>query len=89
MGTRNGPYKVDFPAGTVVRIPNRAALERFRAEWKLHHPLQVEQLDYAGVTASVVEVGFYHGGDELYSLKGVPGLWHGDLLAVSAASRDV
>lgn len=21
-------------------------------------------------------VGFYHGGDELYGLEGVPGLWH-------------
>jgi hypothetical protein len=83
MGARNGSYKADFPVGTVVRIPDRAALERFQAEWKLHNPLQVEQLDYAGATASVLKVGFYHGGDELYSLKDVPGLWHGDLFAVS------
>jgi hypothetical protein len=89
MGSRNGPYNADFPVGTTVRIPERAALEKFRATWKWHHPLQDEQLDYAGTTTAVTEVGFYHGGDELYSLKGVPGLWHGDLLSVSETQRDV
>jgi hypothetical protein len=24
----------------------------------------------------VQEVGFYHGGDVLYQLRGVPGTWH-------------
>jgi hypothetical protein len=36
-----------------------------------------EQLNYHGQIA-VIEPGggTYHGGDELYKLKGIPGLWH-------------
>jgi hypothetical protein len=30
----------------------------------------------AGCTARVRDVGFYHGGDALYHLEGVPGTWH-------------
>jgi hypothetical protein len=76
MGTRRGPYKEDFPTGTLVRINALPELERFRAEWKLHHPLQELQLAFAGRTACVKDLGFYHGGDELYWLDGVPGIWH-------------
>lgn len=76
MGILRGPLNEDFPKGSVVRIRSLAELERFRAEWKLHHPLQVGQLTFAGKTARVKEVSFYHGGDELYVLDGVPGIWH-------------
>jgi hypothetical protein len=76
MGARNGPYNADFPEGTVVRIAPRSDLERFMTVWKLHNPLQPSQLAYAGVTAHVIHVHYYHGGDELYSLDCVPGLWH-------------
>ena len=76
MGTRNGPYKEDFPKGTVVRIRNLAALIRFREQWRGHHPLSEEQLGFAGREASVTKVGFYHGGDELYDLDRIPGIWH-------------
>jgi hypothetical protein len=76
MGARNGPYKEDFPAGTVLRIRARSALERFRDEWRWHHQLAPEQLAYAGQTTVVKTVSFYHGGDELYELEGVPGTWH-------------
>jgi len=31
---------------------------------------------FAGSEAKVLTVGFYHGGDVLYTLKGVPGIWH-------------
>jgi len=35
-------------------------------------------------TASVVEeVSFYHGGDELYKLKDIPGLWHEQCLSAA------
>ena len=85
MGTRNGPYNADFPRGTTVRVAPRAALEKFREEWKLHNPLQPEQLAFADTVAQVVEVGYYHGGDELYSLDGVPGLWHEVCLRDAAA----
>ena len=46
------------------------------AEWKYHHKLQPEQLAHADALAEVEKVGFYHGGDVLYNLKNVPGIWH-------------
>jgi hypothetical protein len=76
MGTRNGPYQQEFPAGTIVRVRDRSILEAFRAEWKWHHPLDPEQLDFAGQRARVKAVSFYHGGDELYELDNIPGIWH-------------
>ena len=76
MGSRNGPYSAAFPRGTRVRVAARAKLEEFMASWKLHNPLRPEQLSFAGQLATVRDVGYYHGGDELYSLEGVPGSWH-------------
>jgi RNAse (barnase) inhibitor barstar len=76
MGNRNGPYESDFPVGTSVRIASRVALEAFMSEWKGHTPLQLEQLAYAEQVAMVSAVDYYHGGDELYELHAVPGLWH-------------
>jgi len=69
------PYKEAFPAGTKVRIADRVSLNKFKETWKYHHKLQPEQLEYADRIATVEEVGFYHGGDALYKLTGVPGLW--------------
>jgi hypothetical protein len=69
-------YREDFPKGTLVRIPDLPALERFRAEWKYHHPLTLEQLEYAGRKAKVIDIGYYHGGDVIYTLEGIPGLWN-------------
>jgi hypothetical protein len=76
MGKTRGPYVEEFPVGTSVRIVDRPALAAFSRSWRLHNPLQPEQLQYAGRTATVATVGFYHGGDELYELEGVPGVWH-------------
>ena len=61
-------YNADFPVGTKVRIRARPALETFMREWKYHHPLQSEQLAFAGSVATVKDVGYYHGGDTLYQL---------------------
>jgi hypothetical protein len=76
MGATKGPYAEEFPVGTTVRIVDRSTLERFRREWKFHNPLDESQFDFADRIATVAKVGFYHGGDELYSLKGIPGIWH-------------
>jgi hypothetical protein len=76
MGRTKGPYNEEYPVGTKVRIANRENLEKFIAEWKLHNPLNFKQLDFANKVAVVEEVGFYHGGDELYKLVDIPGLWH-------------
>jgi hypothetical protein len=69
-------YQALFEAGARVRIRPLGALQEFRSSWKLHHPLAEEQLEFAGRTATVADVGFYHGGDVLYTLEDVPGTWH-------------
>ena len=66
-----------YKVGTLVRVKPRAQLEAFmRPHWTKHHPLQSEQLDYAGHSASVARTFMYHGGDVLYQLSGTPGMWH-------------
>jgi hypothetical protein len=74
------PYKEQFPVGTQVRIKDRAFLERFKAEWKVHHPLSLEQLSAAGRVDNVRGASFYHGGDVLYVLEETPGTWHEECL---------
>ena len=69
-------YKAAFPAGTSVRIVADSALRDFRETWSYHHNLRDEQMPFAGRVLEVAAVGFYHGGDPLYELKGAPGLWH-------------
>jgi len=69
------PYKEAFPVGSTVCVANRAFLEEFRRTWQYHNKLQPEQFDFADHVTTVEEVGFYHGGDPVYKLKGVPGLW--------------
>jgi hypothetical protein len=76
MGKTKGYYNAEFPSGTKVRIAARKELEQFLEEWKYHHPLEQSQIAYAGEVAEVETVAFYHGGDELYTLKGIPGTWH-------------
>jgi hypothetical protein len=70
------PYEALFPTGSDVRVADRQSLEAFRRDWKLHNPLSVEQLEFSGHVTRVDEVGFYHGGDPLYKLVDVPGVWH-------------
>jgi len=69
------PYKEAFPEGTKIRVADRSFLDHFMAEWKYHHKLQPEQLAYADKEATVESVGFYHGGDPVYKLNGIPGTW--------------
>jgi hypothetical protein len=76
MGKVNGSYNADFPVGTRVQIADRQTLDTFRRDWHFHDPLQEEQLVFAGRISTVSRVGYYHGGDELYTLKKIPGIWH-------------
>ena len=69
-------YNATFPEGTKVKVLSRDALEKFARDWKYHHKLQPEQMKYAGEAAIVKNVSFYHGGDPLYVLEGVPGIWN-------------
>jgi hypothetical protein len=78
-------YGLDkFEEGSSVKIAARDALEAFQRDWRLHDPLQDEQLDYADCIAKVCQSAMYHGGDILYLLEGVPGVWHQSCLAVAA-----
>ena len=70
------PYQEQFPVGSRVRILDREPLARFAREWKYHNPLTPAQLEFAGTEGVVSDVAFYHGGDPLYSLAGLPGVWH-------------
>jgi hypothetical protein len=76
MGRTRGIYNAEFPTGSRVRVQGRERLEQFARDWKYHHPLGPEQFGYASAQARVKDVAFYHGGDELYTLEGVPGIWH-------------
>jgi hypothetical protein len=69
------PYREAFPVGSRVRVADRAFLDEFKTSWKYHHSLLPEQLEYADRVSSVERVGFYHGGDPVYSLAGIPGSW--------------
>ena len=71
-----GIYSEDFAKGTRIRIADRSTLENFMKRWKYRHPLESSQLDFAGIEAEVIDIGFYHGGDVLYGLRDVPGIWH-------------
>lgn len=74
------PYESRFEVGDEVRIGSAELLGRFAEEWRYHNPLTTEQLRFAGRTARVRDVGYYHGGDPLYVLDGVPGVWHDECL---------
>jgi hypothetical protein len=73
-------YDPRFQPGEFVRIADRATLEAFFHSYKLHHPLQEAQLSHAGSIAKVIRTSMYHGGDQLYDLTDMPGIWHEHLL---------
>lgn len=80
MGKTKGLNKVEFEVGTDVRIADRAFLQEFLEAGQYHNELEPEQLEYAGRVAKVKEVKFFHGGDEIYTLEGIPGVWHEECL---------
>ncbi len=76
MKTFEKPYEAKYPQGSRVRIASRERLVQFQSTWRLHNSLLAEQLEEAGRFAEVGSVGYYHGGDPLYCLLGIPGTWH-------------
>ena len=72
-----------YKDGATVRIGPRAQLESFLQTWKLHHKLQEEQVAFAGRVSKVKKSYIYHGGDVLYELENIPGIWHEQLLVAS------
>jgi hypothetical protein len=73
-------YQEKFLAGSKVRIADRGFLDNFLATWKYHHKLQPEQLLYADRVGIVTGAAMYHGGDQLYTLPGILGIWHEECL---------
>lgn len=80
MGKTKGLNVAEFEVGSQVRIADRGFLESFLEAGQYHNELEPEQLDYADRVAKVREVTFFHGGDEIYSLDGIPGVWHEECL---------
>jgi hypothetical protein len=76
MGNKKYVYKSKFQVGSNVRVAPGEYLEKFMRTWRYHHKLSPEQIQYAGQSAVVERVSFYHGGDVLYDLVGIPGTWH-------------
>jgi hypothetical protein len=83
MGKTKGLNKVEFEVGTDVRIAGRAFLQEFLEAGQYHNELEPEQLEYADRIAKVKEVRFFHGGDEIYVLEGIPGVWHEECLTAA------
>jgi hypothetical protein len=79
------PYQARFPIGSKVRVVGQARLEEFQRTWSFHNKLTVEQLQFAGKESKVVSVGYYHGGDVLYRLDAMPGVWHEECLLPAQA----
>ena len=84
--TAEGVYKATFPQGSKVRVADRSFLESFMSEWKYHHKLQPDQLPFANQETIVKGVAFYHGGDPVYTLENIPGLWLEPCLRASEES---
>ena len=81
MGKTKGINKAEFEVGAEVRIADRPFLAGFLEAGQYHNELEPEQLEFAGRTAKVSNVSFFHGGDEIYTLEGIPGVWHEECLS--------
>lgn len=86
MGKIKGPMQQEYLSGSLVKIAKREVLEDFMRTWKYHHKLRPEQLEFADKIGKVEFYGFYHGGDELYKVEGVPGIWHEQCLEAFESS---
>jgi len=70
-------YHSAFLCGEHVRIKPASELRRYTMpDWKYHHPLQGEQLAFAGQSMNIVGVSYWHGGGVLLRLREAPGFWH-------------
>jgi hypothetical protein len=83
LGKTQGLNKAEFEVGAEVRIADRAFLEAFLEAGQYHNELEPEQLEFAGRVAKVKSVEFFHGGDEIYTLEEVPGVWHEECLSAA------
>ena len=80
MGKTKGLNQAEFEVGTEIRVAELAFLQSFLEAGQYHNELEEDQLAYAGRVAKVKDVSFFHGGDEIYTLEGIPGVWHEECL---------
>jgi hypothetical protein len=85
----NAPYKANYATGSAVRVAKKGVLDDFAKTWKLHNPLTTEQLAFADRETTVKSVGYYHGGDVLYVLGDMPGVWHEQCLEAAPKQTTV
>jgi hypothetical protein len=83
MGKTKGINNAEFEVGSTVKIADRPFLEDFLEAGQYHNELEPEQLEFAGRTAKVKQVDFFTGGDEIYTLEGIPGVWHEECLSAA------
>jgi hypothetical protein len=83
VGKTKGLNVAEFEVGSQVRVANRAFLEEFLEAGQYHNELEPEQLEFADRTAKVQSVEFFTGGDEIYKLEGIPGVWHEECLSAA------
>jgi hypothetical protein len=83
VGKIKGLNQAEFEVGTEVRIAALAFLQSFLEAGQYHNELEEEQLAFAGRVAKVKNVSFFHGGDEIYTLDGIPGVWHEECLSAA------
>ncbi|HTV58679.1 MAG TPA: hypothetical protein VMJ93_07385 [Verrucomicrobiae bacterium] len=81
MGRTKGVNNIEFQVGAEVKIAGRDFLEKFLEEGQYHNELEPEQLEFAGRVARVKSVELFHGGDEIYTLEAIPGVWHEECLS--------
>jgi hypothetical protein len=81
VGRTKGVNNAEFEVGQQVRVADRGFLESFLEAGQYHNELEPDQLEYAGQEAKVTSVTFFHGGDEIYALEGIPGVWHEECLS--------
>jgi len=74
------PCKEQFPVGTKVQVKDEGSLRQFQERCKSRRPISLEQIETAGQVDVVTNVGFYRGGDVLYKLQRLPGIWHEECL---------
>jgi hypothetical protein len=83
LGKTKGLNNAEFEVGSEVRIADRAFLEDFLEAGQYHNELEPEQVEYAGRAAKVKSVEFFTGGDEIYTLEEIPGVWHEECLTAA------
>jgi hypothetical protein len=83
VGKTKGLNQAEFEVGSQVRIADRPFLQEFLEAGQYHNELEEEQLDFAGRLAKVKAIEFFHGGDEIYTLEGIPGVWHEECLSAA------